>query len=142
MKITIITLIAIVAMVFKSQAQVIPELSKYLSGKTEAEVVTVNVTNSKYTSFGKCSLRVIGNKLIGNYTQMFSDRSLFQGDKDNMGIELDLRNGQLTMIINSWGGVRETYNMVVQPNGKLLIATSNDRSVILSLSNIKGQLFD
>jgi hypothetical protein len=142
MKMTIITLIAIVAMVFKSQAQVMPELSKYLSGKTEAEVVTVNVTNSNYTSFGKCSLRVIGNKLIGNYTQMFSDRSLFQGDKDNMGIELDLRNGQLTMIINSWGGVRETYNMVVQPNGKLLIATSNDRSVILSLSNIKGQLFD
>ena len=48
-----------------------------------------------------------------------------------MGIEIDLKNGTLTMIINSWGGNRETYNTSVQSNGKLLVATNNDRSVIV-----------
>ena len=130
----LITVIVIILMAFNSKAQVMSELSQYLYGQTDAEVVTVNVTNSRYTSYGKCSLFRRGDKLIGNYSQAFSDRNIFQGDKDNMGIEIDLKNGTLTMIINSWGGNRETYNTSVQSNGKLLVATNNDRSVIVSLA--------
>ncbi|MBN8826966.1 MULTISPECIES: hypothetical protein [unclassified Spirosoma] len=63
-------------------------------------------------------------------------------DKDNTGVEIDVRNGTVIIILNSWGGGRETYTTQVQPGGKLLVSTNNDSIVTVSLNVIKGQAID
>ena len=136
MKTTIFTLVAIVAMVFNANAQSMPELKQYESGKISAEVTTVNVAHSRYTSYGKCELRRNGYFIYGNYIQSFSDRADFNGTKDRIAIKIDLRNAETTITLSSWGGGHEVYYPKVQPNGKLLVATSDDRSLIISLNKI------
>ena len=136
MKKVIFSFITIVAMVINAQAQSMSELKQYERGRVTAEVTTVNVARSRYTSFGKCELKKDGNFLYGRYSQSFSDRSDFNGTKDNISIKIDLRTAETTLTLNSWGGGREVYYPKVQPNGKLLVATSDDRSVIISLDKI------
>lgn len=141
MKNAILLLITIAALVINAQAQSMPELKQYERGKVTAEVTTVNVARSRYTSFGKCELKKDDNFLYGRYSQSFSDRSDFNGTKDNISIKIDLRTAETTLTLNSWGGGREVHYPKVQPNGKLLVATSDDRSVIISLDKIL-QLID
>lgn len=63
------------------------------------------------------------------------------GNKDNTGLEIDLSNGTITIILNSWGGGRETYQAQVQSNGKLLVSSNTGIVVIVSLEK-KGQAID
>ncbi len=123
-----------------TKAQSMSELKQYDFGRVSAEITTVNVARSRFTSYGKCELYREGNILVGKYSQAFSDRSDFNGTKDNVTIRIDLRNAETTLILNTWGGGREVYNPKVQPNGKLLVATSIDRSVIISLDKIKQSI--
>lgn len=123
-------------MAFSTNAQSMPELKQYERGRISAEFTRVNVARSRYTSYGKCELKRDGYYLYGSYSQSFSDRANFNGTKDRIGIKIDLRNAETTMTLSSWGGGREVYYPKVQPNGKLLVATSDERSVIISLDKI------
>lgn len=136
------TFIAFFLVIFNVQAQVLPELRQYTNGgKIDAEVTIVQAARH-FTAYGKCQLRYSGTKLYGNFRQAFSDRNQFMGDKDNTGIEIDMRNGSVTIILNSWGGGKEIYAMQVQPGGKLLVSTNNDSVVAVSLNVTKGQAID
>lgn len=146
-KIFILTVIVLIS--FKGHSQALPELSKYAGGgRIEAEIVTINPARDnngghRFTSYGKCNLMRSGNKLIGNYKQVFSDRNQFSGDRDNTGIEIDLRNGNVTLILNTWGGGRDVFTTQIRYNGKMLVSTSNNESQLaVSLDLIRGQAID
>jgi hypothetical protein len=138
----ILTFLFLLLLTYSLQAQTLPELRQYVTtGRVEAEITTVKNAGNRFTSYGKCVLRYSGNKLYGNYQQLFSDRNQFMGNKDNTGLEIDLSNGTITIILNSWGGGRETYQAQVQSNGKLLVSSNTGIVVIVSLEK-KGQAID
>ncbi|WP_460949984.1 hypothetical protein [Spirosoma daeguense] len=110
--------LCLLVLTYQANAQILPELRQYISGgRIEAEITTVKNCGNRFTSYAKCVLRYASNKLSGNYQQLFSYRNQFMGDKDNTGIEIDLSSVTITIILNSWGGGRETYQAQVQSNG-------------------------
>ena len=139
---SLLLLLATSLLSFTLQAQALPELRQYTNGgKITAEITIVSATRH-FTSYGKCPLRSTGAKLVGTYQQAFSDRNQFMGDKDQTGIEIDLRSGVVTIILIRWGGGHETYTTQIQPNGKLLASTNTDTAVLVSLDVVRGQAID
>lgn len=121
-----------------SFAQTLAQLRQYTTGgKVEAEIVTID-PNRRFTAYGKCTLSLEGNKLVGSFYQSFSDRSRFAGNKDNTGIEINLNTGEITCILYTWGSVREQYPATIQADGKLLLGRSGQNMVVVSLGQPKG----
>ena len=100
----------------------------------DAEIVTINNFNSRYVSFGKTKLVKNGNLLSGNFTQRFSDRSQFNGKKDNTSIEFDLATKIAKFTLHSWGNNVESYHLVGPPNGKTFVSHGADRTIVISLN--------
>ena len=100
----------------------------------EAEIVTINNSDSRYVSFGKTKLAKIGNKLTGDYVQSFSDRSQFNGKKDNTGIEIDTDTNIAKFTLHSWGNNVETYHLAGTKASKTLVSHGADRTVVINLN--------
>jgi hypothetical protein len=136
---TMILLIGILCLSvgYQAKAQAIAELRQYTTGgKVDAEIVTIE-PDRRWTAYGKTTLTVSGDKLVGSFWQSFSDRNRFAGDKDNTGIEINLNTGEITCILYTWGSGRDQYPASVQAGGKLLVGRRGQTMLVVSLGQPK-----
>ncbi len=111
-----------------------PKIVFPLMETIDAEIVTINNLNSRYVSFGSCKMVKNGSKLICNYSQKFSDRSQFNGKKDNTTIEIDTDTNIAKFTLNSWGNNIETYHLAGTKTSKTYVSHGADRTVVISLN--------
>ena len=131
-------LLLFLSLAYTGYSQTIAELRQFTtSGKVDAEIVTIE-PNRRFTAYGKCTLSLSGNKLVGSFFQSFSDRDRFAGNRDNTGIEIDLNTGEITCILYTWGSNRERYPAKIQADGKLLVGHTGQTMLVVSLGQPKG----